>query len=420
MAAAPVVLALNNTITPAVALEILPQGLAVNRIYLNADGETHDIVEGPFDTTQHQTPPFKYLNTVVGRYANRIPTKENGHSIEKDGISATIKPVYNERGKVSLHGGPNALDTVLFETLKAADSALFSAAELQDLKTTDYSNVLFTTTIPDGSNGFPGTLRIEVLFAVIEPTTTPAVSPGKYADLGSALIVYRARLTDSAKITPINLTQHWGFNLESSLRPTPNLNVRDHYLTLKSPAIVAIDEHLLPTGQLEATEGTSHEHNGKKIGDRFPDKGYDHFYLFPKDQHGAANASQPGRVPVAQVSSTNLLKELLETKAPVDPPVELWSEKTGYKVQFSTNQGGVQLYTANFQNSAGTRKKIHGGVQGGDGYPKEGAVFLEFHDPPSAFLYPQNGIDTLLTSEELYHNYVKLNFAYKSPARASA
>lgn len=67
----------------------------MNRIYLNADGETHDIVEGPFDTTQHQTPPYKYLNTIVGRYVNRIPTKENGHLIEKDGISATIKPIYN-------------------------------------------------------------------------------------------------------------------------------------------------------------------------------------------------------------------------------------------------------------------------------------------------------------------------------------
>lgn len=35
-------------------------------------------------------------------------------------------------------------------------------------------------------------------------------------------------------------------------------------------------------------------------------------------------------------------------------------------------EGGVQFYTANFQNGAGTRKKIHGGVEGGDGYPKEG------------------------------------------------
>jgi aldose 1-epimerase len=106
-----------------------------------------------------------------------------------------------------LHGGPSALDTVLFETIKPANSILFSAAELQALKLTDYSNALFTATTSDGSNGFPGTLRIEVLFALVNPFQMPAVAPGKYADLGSALIVYRARLMESGTITPINLTQ---------------------------------------------------------------------------------------------------------------------------------------------------------------------------------------------------------------------
>ncbi|KAG9026057.1 hypothetical protein FS842_005149, partial [Serendipita sp. 407] len=127
---------------------------------------------------------------------------------------------------------------------------------------------------------------------------------------------------------------------------------------------------------------------------------------------------------------------------------ELWSEKSGYKVAFSSNpsinahahvtsphqrhtnvftivtfydcvdvEGGVQCYTANFQSGAGTRKKIHGGSAEGDGYPKEACVYLEFHDPLSAFLHPQNGIDSLLTSDEIYHNYVKLNFGFKPPAR---
>ncbi|KIM33294.1 hypothetical protein M408DRAFT_61830, partial [Serendipita vermifera MAFF 305830] len=221
---APVVLALNNTITPAVALEILPHGLAVNRIYLNADGETHDIVEGPLDTGLHQTPPYKYVNTIVGRYVNRIPVTGKPHVIEKNGYSASVNPVHNESEKVSLHGGPNALDTVLFDTIDATKSMLFSAAELADLKKTDYSNALFATTMADGSNGFPGTLRVEVLFVLVEPTTTPAVEPSKYAELGSLVVVYRARLAETNQITPINLTQHWGFNLEASTRPTPHLN----------------------------------------------------------------------------------------------------------------------------------------------------------------------------------------------------
>jgi hypothetical protein len=67
----------------------------VNSIYLNAIGETHDIVQGPLDWTQHPTPPYKYMNTLVGRYANRIPMKEGGHTIEKNGYTGTVLPVKN-------------------------------------------------------------------------------------------------------------------------------------------------------------------------------------------------------------------------------------------------------------------------------------------------------------------------------------
>lgn len=39
------------------------------------------------------------------------------------------------------------------------------------------------------------------------------------------------------------------------------------------------------------------------------------------------------------------------------------------------------------------------------------------HQPLAAFLYPQNGIDTLLTSDEVYHHYVKVNVHYTKPNR---
>ncbi|PVF98019.1 galactose mutarotase-like protein, partial [Serendipita vermifera] len=392
-------------------------GLAVNSIYLNAVGETHDIVQGPLDWTQHPTPPYKYMNTLVGRYANRIAVKEGGHHIEKNGYSGTVVPIKNEGEKVSLHGGPDTLDSLLFDQLKPEESTLFSPKELAALQTADFANAIFTATLGDGHNGFPGTLRVEVLFAVIDPPTGGEASAQKdYVELGSLLVVYRARLAEPGKVTPVNLTQHWGFNLEASLRPTPNLNIRDHFLTVQSPSRVAVDEILLPTGQLEDNRGTSHEHSSKRFRDNWPEKGYDHFYLFAKELYDKSIVSQPPRTAVSDFANQDLLTELLTPSKAVNPSVELWSEKSGYKVQFTSNQGGVQTYTANFQNGAGTRKKIHGGVQGGDGYPKEGAVYLEFHDPLSAFLHTHNGIDSLLTSDELYHNYVKLNLSYKVPS----
>lgn len=46
------------------------------------------------------------------------------------------------------------------------------------------------------------------------------------------------------------------------------------------------------------------------------------------------------------------------------------------------------------------------------------AAFLEFHDILAAFLDPakQNGNDTLLTSNEVYHNYVRCDVRFRQPA----
>jgi hypothetical protein len=44
--------------------------------------------------------------------------------------------------------------------------------------------------------------------------------------------------------------------------------------------------------------------------------------------------------------------------------------------------------------------------------PSSAAAFLEFHEPLAAFLFPQlqrNEDDTLLKSEEVYHNFVKVD-----------
>ncbi|CAG7855098.1 SubName: Full=Uncharacterized protein {ECO:0000313/EMBL:CCA70298.1} [Serendipita indica DSM 11827] len=422
----PVVLALSNTITPAIALEILPQGLAVNSLYLNADGETHDVIPGPYDSAQHATPPYKYLNTLVGRYANRIAMKEGGHAIQKNGYSATINPVKNESDKVSLHGGVNALDSLLFTQLKLQESTLFSEKELRRLHELDYSNALFTATLPHNSNGFPGTLRVEVLFALIDPATLPVVSNPdvpKHVDLGSVLVVYRARLAEP------NI--HWGFNLEASLRPTPHLNIRDHHLILRSPARVAIDSDLLPTGELALNSAEpAHDHNaGKKIGELFPEKGYDHswlltvladhFYIFDESAYKASIATQPPRTPVKDLANIDLLSELLSTKPAEHPSVELWSDKSGYKISFSSNQGGVQFYTANFTNGAGRERRFMEVRLTRTVIQKNAVHSLNSTMCPlSAFLHPQNGIDSLLTSDELYHNYVRLDIGFKPPVRA--
>ena len=55
----------------ALALEVLPHGVTLHRLFVQADGKTHDILVGPEDPAGHLQQ--KYTNTIVGRYANRVP-----------------------------------------------------------------------------------------------------------------------------------------------------------------------------------------------------------------------------------------------------------------------------------------------------------------------------------------------------------
>lgn len=67
--------------------------------------------------------------------------------------------------------------------------------------------VVFRYTSPDGDQGFPGALLTEVLVGLIDPgQTSPSGAKGEN-NLGSILFVYRAKLLDENKVTPINLTQ---------------------------------------------------------------------------------------------------------------------------------------------------------------------------------------------------------------------
>lgn len=81
---------------------------------------------------------------------------------------------------------------------------------------------------------------------------------------------------------------------------------------------------------------------------------------------------------------------------------------------------GVQLHTGVGLDGSGGRKKIHGGSETGTGYEAGAATFLEFHAPHAAYLHPFKqseeetalpGDDTLLTSDELYHHWVRVDIS---------
>ncbi|KAF7324530.1 hypothetical protein MKEN_00493700 [Mycena kentingensis (nom. inval.)] len=412
----PVLLTLPS-LTPSLALEVLPHGLTIHRFIVQTDGRTHDIVIGPESPEDHAYQ--KYTNSIVGRYANRIEV--GTHAFERKGVKGELTAILNEGKRVSLHGGPTGFDAV--EWTKISAPTLFTPKEIAHLPTDGSDHAFFRLVSADGDQGFPGTLVTEVLIALVAAEGSPATE-GEEHDLGSVVIVYRAKLEEEGKVTPINLTQHWGFNLDASQKEshTPaGLSVKSHSLLIKSSHIANRDGDSLSRGFLPS-DGP-HAHDGKPIGEGYPPMGYDDYYKFAEPGFGVV----PTRIPAAGVVSgqVDLLGDLIKADGTrVETKTELKSAKSGLKLAFDSNQGGLMFYSAAWTDSSkGARKKIHGGSgeRGkGDSYDAGCAVFLEFHDPLAAFLDPANkdAEDTLLTSGEVYHNYVRCDVKYKPVTEA--
>ncbi|PBL03259.1 galactose mutarotase-like protein [Armillaria gallica] len=408
----PVLLTLPS-FTPSLAVEVLPHGLTVHRFIIQADGRTHDIVVGPEAPEDHTTQ--KYTNTIIGRYANRVPT--GTHKLQRNGYEGVLVAQANESARVSLHGGPIGFDSLPW-TLLSADTppTLFSKAELGHFPGDENgSHAVFRLVSPSGDQGYPGELTIEVLISLLAPVPE-VMEAGKEFNLGSLVYVYRARVNKG--VTSVNLTQHWGFNLEASMKERPGSDVKNHNLTLKADRIVSRDSDSLHSGKYISVESApEHNHSGKKIGDKYPEPGYDDFYVFE-----SRPIDVPKRVPISMFSDDFDLVKSIITPSTVHSPVALLSSDiSGLSLAFDTNQPGVMFYSnIGSVPDRDARKKIHGGSGlKGDGLAPGTAAFLEFHDVLSAFLDPSNkdGEDGLLTQDELYNNYVRCDVRFKAPAK---
>ncbi|TFK83746.1 galactose mutarotase-like protein [Polyporus arcularius HHB13444] len=422
----PILLTLPS-LTPSLALEILPAGLTLHRLYVQADGKTHDILIGPEDPTGHITQ--KYTNTIIGRYANRLPV--GSFALDRDGIHSVVAPKANEKPTVSLHGGVKGFDQYVWEPLvDPSASQLFTPAELATIQTRIPTSIIFRRISEDGEEGYPGKLLIEALVGLAQPEGPPNQTPdgAKEWNLGSVVLVYRAKLLDENKITPINLTQHWGFNLDASLQEGPEtLSIKNHKIDIKADHIVELNPEGLSTGKLLAVTGTHHAHAEKmsgKIGESFPESGYDEFYVLSK----RATTPPPSILPASELKpELDLVGAALSRDGPAaEEVVSLAGAKSGLRISFATNQAGVQFYTNNFAlPEKGARKKIHGGSGSvGDGYGPGTAAFLEFHAPLAAWIHPgvrgSSGEDTLLASGQVYNNFVRMDVWYKAPSTPSA
>jgi aldose 1-epimerase len=281
------------------------------------DGRMADVVLG-FDELEPYLKGHPFFGNTTGRYANRIA----GAQFSLDGV--TYKLAANN-GPNHIHGGRVALDKQNWNA--------------EPTETREGPAVRFRHLSPDGAEGYPGNLDLDVTYTLTHDN--------------ELRIDYKAR-TD--KPTVVNLTNHSYFNLKGAGMG----DVLGHVLQLHADHYTPSDEALIPTGEIRPVAGTPLDFREPvAIGarwDQLPDrlKGYDHNFVL--------NDWRPGKLV---------------------PCANLHEPTTGRRMRVSTTEPGVQVYTAiHLRNVTG---------KGGRPYQPYGGVCLEtqhFPDSPNKPQFP--------------------------------
>ena len=215
----------------------------------------------------------------------------------------------------------------------------------------DGDTLVFRRVSPDGEEGYPGTLTFEVRYRLTE---------------GNALeMEYRAR-TDAD--TVLNFTNHTYFNLNGCG------DILGHRLTIHADRFTEGDAQTLPTGRIQRVIGTPMDfRSGRVIGENIASDdeqirlahGYDHNFII-KGEVGA-------------------LRKMAAAMGDV----------SGIRMEASTTQPAMQLYTGNFVDlDAAPFGKS--GVR----YPRYGGFCLESQHYPCSPNFPDFPTTVLHPGEE--------------------
>jgi aldose 1-epimerase len=303
------------------------------------NGQFSDIVQGFDDINGYLNAKEPYFGALIGRYGNRI-----AHG--KFSLDGREYALATNNGAHHLHGGPKGFHAVVWEALQKDDQTL----ELSYLS-------------PDGEEGYPGNLRVKVVYQLTEDNILR--------------ITYEAE-TDAT--TVINLTHHSFFNLSGDL----GSSVNDHILSIYADAYTPVDEGLIPIGVIEPVDNTPFDFRrpktiGKDLEREHPQllygKGYDHNFVLSKKS-----------------SSVDGLRQAATVSEP----------QSGRVMEVWTSEPGLQFYGGNFLNGGDIGK-------GGIAYPFRSAFCLEtqhFPDSPNRQTFPS----TLLRPGEVYKSSTEYRF----------
>lgn len=217
---------------------------------------------------------YPYFGTIIGRYANRIA--QAGFKLEGKNVSVSANTPPHQ-----LHGGFEGFDKKVW-TIKSLSESPEPCLILSYLS-------------PDGEEGFPGNLQVELSFTL---------------GLDNELRLDIQAQTD--RDTAINLTHHGYFNLNGDGK-----SIAEHQIQLLADYYLAQDADFVPTGILSPVKGTPKDFTqSKQINqDWDPENGYDQAFV---------------------------LNEIDLSK----PAAMACSAQSGIKMELFTNQPAIQFYTS--------------------------------------------------------------------------
>ncbi len=296
------------------------------------DGKLRDVTLG-YDTLAEYEADTAGFGAVIGRVANRIG--EGTFTLDGKTYHVAVN-----NGPNHLHGGMRGFHFYNW------DSEI------------DGDKLRLTRVSPDGEEGYPGTLTLNVEY--------------RWSEYNELTIVYFA--TTDAK-TIFNTTNHAYFNLSGEDADT----VMDHLLTIHADRFTEADENVLPTGVILDVEGTPMDfREEKEVGRDAPSNYYQLEHTLMYDHNFVINGDGDREAAV------------------------LYSPESGICMTCTTDQPGMQLFVPVMPPAE------HG--KNGRCYPAYGSICLETQGFPDAVNKP-NFPSVVLTPDEPFISVTRYKFS---------